>query len=116
MRLSWTFTPASLGTPLAGVIWMLGWCMVLMSALVKLPVRAIGSHRPRHDPGPGDRFRPARPRLPAPLVWLGQFVYPVGEVKSAARGGPTVYRAYILSSRGSACMAAGYAIRRNPAA
>jgi uncharacterized membrane protein len=28
VRLSWTFTPASLGAPLAGVIWMLGcaWC------------------------------------------------------------------------------------------
>src|SRR5205814_2652940 len=25
---------------LAGVIWMLGWCMVLMAALVRLPVRA----------------------------------------------------------------------------
>src|SRR6188474_3137436 len=41
IRLSWTFTPASLGAPLAGVIWMLGWCMVLMSGLVRLPIRAI---------------------------------------------------------------------------
>src|SRR5512138_2912671 len=29
IRLAWTFAPASLGSPLAGVIWMLGWCMVL---------------------------------------------------------------------------------------
>src|SRR5262245_20854706 len=27
VRLSWTFTAASLAAPLAGVIWMLGWCM-----------------------------------------------------------------------------------------
>lgn len=27
---------------LAGVIWMLGWCMVLLAALIWLPVRAIG--------------------------------------------------------------------------
>jgi hypothetical protein len=41
VRLSWTFTPASLAAPLAGVIWMLGWCMVLMSPLVRLPTTAI---------------------------------------------------------------------------
>ena len=41
IRLSWTFTLASLNTPLAGVIWMLGWCMVLMAGLVRLPLSAI---------------------------------------------------------------------------
>src|SRR3954462_145338 len=33
IRLSWTFTLASLNAPLAGVIWMLGWCMVLLAAV-----------------------------------------------------------------------------------
>ncbi len=41
IRLSWTFNLASLNAPLAGVIWMLGWCMVLMAGLVRLPVSAI---------------------------------------------------------------------------
>src|SRR4051812_42478865 len=41
IRLSWTFTLASLNAPLAGVIWMLGWCMVLLAAVVWLPLRAV---------------------------------------------------------------------------
>jgi uncharacterized membrane protein len=41
IRLAWTFTSASLNAPLAGVIWMLGWCMVLMAAVVRLPLAAI---------------------------------------------------------------------------
>lgn len=41
IRLSWTFTLESLNAPLAGVIWMLGWCMVLMAGLVRIPVTAI---------------------------------------------------------------------------
>ncbi len=41
IRLSWTFTLDSLNAPLAGVIWMLGWCMVLMAGLVRLPMSAI---------------------------------------------------------------------------
>ena len=41
IRLSWTFTLASLISPLAGVIWMLGWCMVLMAGLVRLSIAAV---------------------------------------------------------------------------
>ena len=41
IRLSWTFTLASLNSPLAGVIWMLGWCMVLMAGLVRLSIAAV---------------------------------------------------------------------------
>ena len=41
IRLAWTFTVASLNAPLAGVIWMLGWCMVLMAALVRLRTAAV---------------------------------------------------------------------------
>jgi uncharacterized membrane protein len=41
IRFFWTFN-LNFGTfTLAGVIWMLGWCMVLMSLIVRLPVRAI---------------------------------------------------------------------------
>ena len=104
VRLSWTFTPASLGTPLAGVIWMLGWCMVLMSALVKLQVRAIaviGLATILFQ----DVFGLLVRALPAPLGWLGQFVYTGGEV---ALGGVTVFVLYSIVPW-IGVMAVGYA-------
>src|SRR5213075_2005057 len=43
IRVSWTFNFHFDQYLLAGVIWMLGWCMVLMGALVWLPTAAIGA-------------------------------------------------------------------------
>src|SRR5881628_254131 len=40
IRLAWTFNVDYAHYMLAGVIWMLGWCMILMAALVHLPLRA----------------------------------------------------------------------------
>ena len=42
IRFSWTFNVAYSQFILAGVIWMLGWCMVLMAGLVRLRTRSIG--------------------------------------------------------------------------
>ncbi|MDO3644138.1 DUF1624 domain-containing protein [Mucilaginibacter sp. L3T2-6] len=41
IRLFWTFNLNFGQFMLAGVIWMLGWCMVLMSVLVHLPFKVI---------------------------------------------------------------------------
>src|SRR6202008_2132670 len=41
LRVAWTFNFDFANYELAGVIWMLGWCMVLMAALVRLPVRVL---------------------------------------------------------------------------
>src|SRR3954470_11814312 len=41
IRVAWTFNLDFGHYLLAGVIWMLGWCMVLMAALVWLPTTAI---------------------------------------------------------------------------
>ena len=104
IRLSWTFTPASLTAPLAGVIWMLGWCMVLMAALVALPVRIIaiaGLLTMAAQDVVGLIVRV----LPAPLAWLGQFVYTGGEV---AAGPITVTVLYSIVPW-IGVMAAGYA-------
>lgn len=38
LRLAWTFNIDFAHYMLAGVIWMLGWCMILMGLLVRLPV------------------------------------------------------------------------------
>jgi len=43
IRVSWTFNFHFNEYLLAGVIWMLGWCMVLMGAIVWLPVWAIAT-------------------------------------------------------------------------
>src|SRR3954471_9088385 len=43
IRLAWTFNFDFGHYLLAGVIWMLGWCMVLMAALVWLPTPVIGA-------------------------------------------------------------------------
>src|ERR1043165_1719235 len=38
IKLAWTFNADYSGFILAGVFWMLGWCMVLLAALIWLPV------------------------------------------------------------------------------
>jgi uncharacterized membrane protein len=43
IRVSWTFNFDFGGYLLAGVIWVIGWCMILMAPLVKLPVKAVGT-------------------------------------------------------------------------
>ena len=42
IRASWTFNFHYSEFVLAGVIWMLGWCMVLLAGLVRLKTRTIG--------------------------------------------------------------------------
>ena len=41
IRFSWTFNFDYRNYMLAGVIWVIGWCMILMAVLVKLPVRVV---------------------------------------------------------------------------
>jgi uncharacterized membrane protein len=43
IRIAWTFNFDFAHYVLAGVIWMIGWCMVLMAALIWLPPAAIGT-------------------------------------------------------------------------
>lgn len=42
IRLLWTFNLDFAHYNLAGVIWMLGWCMILMAGIVWLPTKVIG--------------------------------------------------------------------------
>ncbi|MEZ5289643.1 MAG: heparan-alpha-glucosaminide N-acetyltransferase domain-containing protein [Vicinamibacterales bacterium] len=43
LRVAWTFNLRFDEYLLAGVIWMLGWCMVAMAALVSVPWQAVGA-------------------------------------------------------------------------
>lgn len=42
IRLEWTFSLDYSSFLLAGVIWMLGWCMVMLAAFVRLPAAPVG--------------------------------------------------------------------------
>jgi uncharacterized membrane protein len=42
IRVGWTFNLDFTHYLLAGVIWVIGWCMVLMAGLVRLPVPVVG--------------------------------------------------------------------------
>ena len=42
VRVAWTFNFDFAHYELAGVIWVIGWCMILMAGLVKLPVGVVG--------------------------------------------------------------------------
>jgi uncharacterized membrane protein len=81
IRFSWTFNVDYSQFVLAGVIWMLGWCMVLLAALVSLKPRTVGiagllivllqqlfSFVPR--------ALPASIRSTVGSIW--EFVYPAG--------------------------------------
>ena len=74
---------------LAGVIWMLGWCMVLLAALVWLPtwtVGALGLHRDRA----AERLRILDPALPGSWRSVWEFIYPVGAEVTLGPSGPSV--------------------------
>ena len=43
LRLAWTFNFDFRHYEMAGVIWVIGFCMIIMSVLVKLPLPAIGA-------------------------------------------------------------------------
>ena len=42
LRLAWTFNFDFAHYETAGVIWVIGWCMILIAGLVKLPLRVVG--------------------------------------------------------------------------
>ena len=43
LRVAWTFNFDFEHYEMAGVIWAIGWCMILMAGLVRLPLRWIGT-------------------------------------------------------------------------
>jgi uncharacterized membrane protein len=94
IRLAWTFN-LQVGTALAGVIWVLGWSMVVLAALVRLPLAAIalivGGHNllsgavaALPEGGPG-----------GPLAWLWQMLYLGGPIQFGTQG-PVLFVLYVL--------------------
>jgi uncharacterized membrane protein len=77
IRFSWTFNFDYARFTLAGVIWMLGWCMVILAALIHLSPRIVGIV------GLSivllqQVFGLIPQALPAPVLPLWEFLYPAG--------------------------------------
>ncbi|WP_049761967.1 DUF1624 domain-containing protein [Candidatus Korobacter versatilis] len=114
VRVAWTFNFHFLDYDLAGVLWMLGWCMVMMAALVKLPIKVVGAvglaiiclHNLMDHAMPGI----VKSLETNPYAALWKFLYVgfwAGPVQMGAHG-PTVYVLYSLIPW-IGVMAAGYA-------
>jgi uncharacterized membrane protein len=104
IHLSWTFSLGSMTSLLAGVIWMLGWCMILMAALIRLPVWAIATFGLAVIFGQ-NVFGAMANVTPPSLGWLWQFLYLGGEVNV----GPVSISVLYSIIPWIGVMAAGYA-------
>jgi len=111
MRFSWTFNFDYANYMLAGVIWMIGWCMILMAALVHLPVRAIATFGILLIAGHNvlDGLSPDAAAATG-LGWLWKILYFGGGVQLGANGPPLIVLFSIVPWIG--VMAAGYAFGR----
>ncbi len=107
IRASWTFNIDYSKFLLAGVIWMLGWCMVLLAGLIWLPIRAITALALLIIVGQG-AFGAVGAALPASLHPFWEFIYPVGAEVRLGPHGPAVTVLYSLVPW-IGVMAAGYA-------
>jgi uncharacterized membrane protein len=111
IRVAWTFNFDFGQYLLAGVIWMLGWCMVLLAALIWLPTAAIAAfglamiflHNLMDF-----RFPPTAEQLSqSSLGWLWQILYFGGPIQLGPNG-PTLAVLYSIVPW-IGVMAAGYA-------
>jgi uncharacterized membrane protein len=108
IKAAWTFNVDYSSFLLAGVIWMLGWCMVLMAGLIWLPTWAVGVVGLLVIAGQNlaGTIGNAAPFGPS-MQWLWQFLYLGGEVRIGA-GGPSMTVLYTIIPW-IGVMAAGYA-------
>jgi len=107
LKVSWTFNLDYSQFLLAGVIWMLGWCMVLLAAFIYLPIRAIAVVGLLIILAQSV-FGVIGSALPQSLHPIWEFIYPVGADVRLGQGGPTVTVLYVIVPW-IGVMGAGYA-------
>ena len=107
LKASWTFNLDYSQFLLAGVIWMLGWCMVLLAGLIWLPVRAVAIAGLLIIVGQ-NLFAAIGGTLPQAVHPLWEFIYPVGSEVRLGANGPVVTVLYTIVPW-IGVMAAGYA-------
>ena len=111
IRISWTFNFDFANYLLAGVIWVIGWCMILMALLVRLPVRVVGIIGVAMIALHNAVLPPLIGLLPDGLSWLRNILY-VGffaePLRLGGEGGPPLIVLYTIIPW-VGVMAAGYA-------
>ena len=115
IRVAWTFNFDFANYMLAGVIWVIGWCMILLAAAIHLPVVALGVagtaiialHNITNLFGGriGQAFGDAGPN------WLLKILYFGGAVHLGGEGGPPLLILYVIVPW-IGVMMAGYAFGR----
>jgi uncharacterized membrane protein len=103
LRLGWTFNLDYSHYMLAGVIWVIGWCMILMALLVRLPAMSVGVFGVAVIAGHNLAMGRLAGLLP---TWLGQLIYFGGPVELGS-GGPSLAVLYVIVPW-IGVMAAGY--------
>jgi len=99
LRVAWTFNFDFAHYMLAGVIWMIGWCMILMAGLVRLPITAIAISGVAiialHNVS--DFFLPQLERIYASGEpnWLLKILY-LGGVVRLGRNGPPLFILFVI--------------------
>ena len=117
LRFAWTFNFDYAHYALAGVIWVIGWCMILMAALVYLPVAAVGAIGVAiialHNVTDFYAFELTRAASTSSFAWLWQALYFGGNIALSAGGddGPQLAVLYSIVPW-IGVMAAGYAFGR----
>ncbi len=112
IRVGWTFNSDFAHYELAGVIWMIGWCMILMAPLIYLPVPAIATlgvtiivgHNAMDFVGP--KIAPLL--LESSTAWLWKILYLGGAVNLGGGDGPPLLVLFVIIPW-IGVMAAGYA-------
>ncbi len=98
VRLTWTFN-AEVGQLLAGVIWVIGWCLALLALAVRLPQAAIGAIGVAIVVGHNavDRWLPALGPAAYASRWSGlwQVLYLGGPIE-LAKDGPQLFVLYSI--------------------
>jgi uncharacterized membrane protein len=111
IRVSWTFNLDYGHYLLAGVIWVIGWSMIVLAALVRLPVKVIAAFGIIIIAGHNvmdffaGRFGPALQS--SPFAWVAQVLYAGGPIR-LGENGPVLGVLYSLIPW-VGVMAAGYA-------
>ena len=94
IRIAWTFNLDFGHYMLAGVIWMIGWCMILLAAAVYLPMAAIGTIGVAiialHN------VIPFVARVGDDPSWLLKVLYFGGAVQLGGANGPPLLILYVL--------------------
>ncbi|HKG92866.1 MAG TPA: heparan-alpha-glucosaminide N-acetyltransferase domain-containing protein [Gemmatimonadaceae bacterium] len=107
LRFAWTFNFDYASFTFAGVIWAIGWSMIVMAGLTRLGTVATGTLGvliiALHNLVGGLLFRP-----PARPGWLAQLLYTGGAFPIGGEGGPRLVVLYVLVPW-LGVMAAGYA-------